>query len=140
MTQRLPAADLVAAVAVGAAAGALARWGLTEAFPAPTGTFPWTTFSVNVTGSVLLALLAAVPAVRRHRVLPPLLGTGVLGGFTTLSAYSEEARALLAGGQVTLAAAYLLGTLLACLLGVAIADRVSTREARAELEAEEGDL
>lgn len=136
----LPPADLVLAVALGGALGAVARWSLGEAFPGSPGAFPWTTFAINVSGTLLLALLPASERVRRHRVLPPLLGTGVLGGYTTLSTYSEEARALLGSGHVALAAAYVGGTLAACLCLVALADHATTREARAEIEAEEGDL
>jgi fluoride exporter len=137
---RLPAPDLVAAVAVGGAAGALLRWRLTTAFPDHTAAFPWTTFAVNVTGCLVLAALPALSVVRRNRVLPPLLGTGVLGGYTTLSTYAEQARALLASGQVATAAAYVVGTLAACLLAVVLADRFSTLVQRREFEAEEGDL
>ena len=78
--------------------------------------------------------------VRRHRLAPPLLGTGLLGGFTTLSAYSEHTRVLLAAGHPGTAAAYFLGTLAACLLAVAVGDRFSSAPARAEFEDEEGDL
>ena len=137
---RLPAPDLVAAVAVGGAAGALLRWWLTTAFPDHIDAFPWTTFAVNVTGCLVLAALPALSVVRRNRVLPPLLGTGVLGGYTTLSTYAEQARALLASGQVATAAAYVVGTLAACLLAVALADRLSTLASRTEFEREEGDL
>jgi len=73
-------------------------------------------------------------------VLPPLLGTGVLGGFTTLSTYSEQTRGLLASDHVTTAAAYVVGTLVACLVAVAAADRLSTAAQRREFDDEEGDL
>lgn len=130
---------VLAAVAVGGAAGALARYGLTHVVP-DGGGFPWTTFAVNVAGSLLLAMLPASAAVRRHPLLPPALGTGVLGGFTTMSAYAEQARALLAAGQTGTAAAYVLGTLAAALVAVALVDRFVLLPARVEFEAEEGDL
>lgn len=131
-------APVLLAVAAGGAAGALLRWQLGDWFPASSDTFPWTTFAINVSGSTLLALLPAVAGVHRRPLLAPALGTGVLGGFTTLSAYSEETRVLLASGHTGLAAAYLLGTLAACLLGVAVADRISGPAERTH-EAEEGD-
>ena len=131
---------VVGVVAIGAAAGALLRWGLEEAVPVEPGAFPLTTLGINVVGSLLLALLPASAYVRRHALLPPLLGSGVLGGFTTLSTMSEESRALLDGGHTGLAATYLLGTLGACLLAVALADRFSSRRDRQEFEDEEGDL
>lgn len=131
---------LVVAVAVGGALGALARHLLSVAFPDTATAFPWTTFGINVAGSFLLALLPAFAAVRRHDLLPPLLGTGVLGGFTTLSTYAEQTRALTASGHTTTATLYVAGTLAACLVAVALADRLSTVAQRREFEAEEGDL
>jgi CrcB protein len=132
-------AAVIGAVAIGGAVGALARWGLSEAFPDPTAGFPWTIFGINVVGCLLLALLPAFAAVRRNDLLPPLLGTGVLGGFTTLSTYAEQARALVHEGRVGLAASYVVGTLAACLVAVALADRFSTVMARSEFDDEEGD-
>lgn len=129
---------LVAAVAVGGALGALARWSLGEVAPDGDG-FPWTTFSINLVGSLLLALLPAVAAVRDRQVLAVGLGPGLLGGFTTLSAWSEQSRALLADGQGAVAAAYLLGTLGACVAGVALASRLATPRERAEFALEGGD-
>ena len=128
------------AVAAGGALGACLRWQLGTWFPVPGDAFPWTTFGINVSGSVLLALLPAVAAVRRHSILPPALGAGVLGGFTTLSAYSEEARVLLSAGRPGTAAAYVVGTLAACLVGVAVAGVLSNEDERAAFEDEEGDL
>ena len=135
-------AQVIGAVAVGGAVGACARYGLSLAFPDPAdgSGFPWTVFAINVVGCAVLATLPAVPAVRRRVLLPPLLGTGVLGGFTTLSTYAEQSRALLAAGNAGLAAAYVVGTLAACLLAVALADRLSTLAARTEFDLEEGDL
>jgi CrcB protein len=130
---------VLAVVAVGGAAGALARWGLSEAFPDPVDGFPWTIFAINVAGCLVLAMLPAFAVVRRHNLLPPLLGTGVLGGFTTLSTYAEQARALVHEDRLGLAGAYVVGTLAACLLAVAVADRFSTLVARAEFDDEEGD-
>lgn len=132
-----PAPRLLAAVAVGGALGALARWGLGEAVPEGPG-FPWTTFGINVAGSFVLALLPAFAVVRRHRSLALGLGPGVLGGFTTLSTYAEQSRALLADGRAGLAASYVLGTLAVCVAAVAVAHRLSSPLAQREFEDEEG--
>ena len=63
----------------------------------------------------------------RSRYLRPFLGVGVLGGFTTLSAYALDVRTLVADDRPVLAAAYLLATLVAGLfaawLGMAAARR-----------------
>ena len=127
------------AVAAGGAVGALLRWSITDAWPADADGFPWSTFAVNVTGAFLLALLPALAVVRRHRAVAVGLGPGVLGGYTTLSAYSEQARALLAAGETGTALLYLVGTLAACLVAVAVADHWSTLVERAAFEEEGGD-
>jgi CrcB protein len=122
---------------VGGALGAVTRWWLGEAFPDSSG-FPWTTFGINVAGSFVLALLPAVSAVRRSRTVALGLGPGLLGGFTTLSTYAEQSRALLADGRVALAAAYVLGTLAVCLAAVAVAHHLSSPQEQREFEDEEG--
>ena len=134
-----PSPAVLAVVAFGGAAGATLRHGLDTWLPTSTGSFPWTTFTINVVGSFLLALLPALAVVRRSHLLPPLLGPGVLGGFTTLSAVSEQTRALLADDRAALAAAYAVSTLVACLLVVALADRLSTPIERMDFDVEEGD-
>ena len=134
----LPLARGVALTAVGGALGALARWGLEERFPSHGTAFPWTTFAINVLGSGLLALLGATPAVRRRPALPVLLGTGVLGGFTTMSTASVDTVRLLDAGATGTGLVYALGTLAAALLlagAVARLDPIGERE----FEAEEGD-
>ena len=132
-----PAPRLLAAVAAGGALGALARWGLGEAVPEGSG-FPWTTFGINVAGSFVLALLPAFAGIRRNRPLAPGLGPGLLGGFTTLSTYAEQSRALLADGRDVLAASYVLGTLAVCVAAVSVAHRLSSPLAQREFEDEEG--
>lgn len=137
MTPPLP--RLVGAVALGGAAGALLRHTLGEVAADGAG-FPWTTFTINVSGAFLLALLPALAAVRRSRLLAVALGPGVLGGFTTLSATSEQGRSLLDQGRPALAGTYLLGTLAACLVAVAVASRWSDAAEQAAFAREEGDL
>lgn len=134
-----PSPRLIAAVAVGGALGALARWGLTEAFPAATDEFPWATFGINVVGSFVLALLPAFAVVRRRRDLAVALGPGVLGGFTTLSSYSEQTRELLAAGEAGTALVYVVGTLAACLVAVVFASQWTSEMQRRRFRAEGGD-
>ena len=112
--RRLRAVDLLA-VSLGAMVGALTRWGLGEAVPDGSG-FPWTTFAINVAGSALLAALLLLPLARRSPVWAAGLGPGLLGGFTTFSATSEQGRTLLADGRPGLALLFLVGTLLSCVL------------------------
>jgi CrcB protein len=128
---------MLSAVAAGGAVGGTLRWWLGDAVPDGEG-FPWTTFTINVTGSLVLALLPALSAVRRRPVLAVGLGPGLLGGYTTLSTYAEQGRALLADGRAGLAAGYLLGTLAACLVAVTLAGTWSSRAERLAFEAAEG--
>jgi CrcB protein len=125
------------AVAVGGAAGGVLRWGLGDLAPDGAG-FPWTTFAINISGSLVLALLPAIGPVRSRPVLTAALGPGVLGGYTTLSTYAGQSRALLADGRLGLAAAYVLGTLAACLVAVTVAGHLSSRLAQQEFADEEG--
>ena len=89
------------------------------------GGFPWTTFAVNVSGCLAIGLL---PLLSRRPLVTAALGPGLLGGFTTMSAYAEQARALLADGATGTATAYLVGTLAACLGAVLLADRLTGAE------------
>jgi fluoride exporter len=117
----------VVVVSVGGVLGSLARWTLSTLEPRPAAGFPWTVLSINVTGSLLLGLLVGLHTRRWSHVtlLRPFLGTGVLGGFTTFSAYTADIRALAAGGHGSLAAVYLVisvvGGLLAVRLGTLLA-------------------
>ncbi len=122
------------AVSVGGALGAVARWALETAFPATTGHFPWTTLLINVVGSGLLAGLPLLPAARRRAWLGLLLGTGVLGGFTTMSTASVDTFVLLDGHHVLMALAYCLGTLATALAAVLIVDRLTTLPDRDDAE------
>ncbi|MFJ9312578.1 fluoride efflux transporter FluC [Pimelobacter simplex] len=119
-----PSPRLLLAVAAGGAVGALARYGATWMVPDGPG-FPWTTFAINVSGSALLAALLLLPLARRSPVWAAALGPGVLGGYTTFSATSEQGRALLEAGRVGLALAYLLGTLFSCLVVVTVVGRAA---------------
>jgi CrcB protein len=129
----------VLVTAVGGALGAVVRWWLTVALPVPAGEFPRTIFLVNVVGSGLLATLPLVPAIRERPWLVLLLGTGVLGGFTTMSAASVETFELLDRGHVGTGLAYGVGTLLAALAAVLLVERFSTSQDRGDVETEEGD-
>ena len=124
----------VVATAVGGALGALARWQLETAFPVGDGGFPWTVFAINVSGAALLAALPLLPVARRHRWVGVFLGTGVLGGFTTMSTASTDTFALLDGNHVSLALAYCLGTLAAAVVAVSVVDRLTTPDDRSGAE------
>lgn len=137
MTRGPLTARALLAVVLGGATGGVLRWLVGELLPAGSA-FPWSTFVVNVSGSFLLALLPALAAVRRRPVVAVGLGPGLLGGYTTLSAYAEDTRALLADAEPALASGYLTGTVAACLIAVAVAHRFSTPADQRVFEDEEG--
>ena len=109
-------------VAVGGVAGALSRYGLGLAYPTAPRAFPWTTFAINVGGCLLIGVLISI--VGTHPVLRPLLGTGVLGGFTTFSAYVVDAQRLLHHGEPAKAVLYLGGTLISALAATYAGHRI----------------
>lgn len=82
--------------------------------------FPWGTFAVNVLGSLLMGLLIAALALRWSAPLEvrTFLATGVLGGFTTFSAFSMDFAALFERKAYLSAAGYAGGTLALSLLAV----------------------
>lgn len=120
-----------ALIALGGALGSVGRWlvqGLAHRI-APHSAFPWGTLAVNVIGSFGIGLVMSL-ALERNVVSPTarfFLVTGVLGGFTTFSAFSWEALVLAREGQWAAAIAYTGGSLLAglaaALAGVAVALR-----------------
>lgn len=111
---------VLAVISVGGVVGALARYGLTAAFPHATDRFDWATFGINVSGCLLIgALMVLVTNVwPTQRLLRPFLGTGVLGGYTTFSTHIVDIQQLLAAGAARTALAYLVGTLLTALAAV----------------------
>ena len=120
-----------ALVAIGGAAGTLARHGIAEVLD-PDRLFPLATFLVNLTGAFALGALLETLLVRDHSApakrLRLLLGTGFLGGYTTYSALAVETDTLLRGDHVALGLAYAAGSVVAGLVaaqaGVAAARAV----------------
>ncbi|MFW3170360.1 fluoride efflux transporter CrcB [Geodermatophilus sp. CPCC 206100] len=107
--------------AAGGVLGALARWGVAEALPHRSGSWPWATLTVNLAGCLLMGVLLGFLA--RHSPEPawvrPFLAVGVLGGFTTYSAFAVETVALADAGALPLAAGYVLASVLGGVLAVA---------------------
>jgi CrcB protein len=111
----------IAAIFVGGAIGALARYGLAEALPHDAGTWPWATFAVNIAGALALGYLTT----RLQERLPPtayrrpLLGTGFCGALTTFSTMQVELLQMLDDGRAGLAAGYATASIVAGLLAIA---------------------
>ena len=109
-------------IALGGMIGASARFAIAEAAPTPQGGVPWATLGINVSGSLLIGVLMVFVVERggAHPLLRPFVGVGILGGFTTFSTYAVETLTLLREGRPTVALAYLVGTAVAALAGVAV--------------------
>lgn len=115
-------------IAVGGAAGSVMRYHagrMVHAVAGPANAFPWGTLAVNITGSLLMGVLigwlsrAAVDA-QAAEPLRLFIGVGLLGGFTTFSAFSAELVTMLHRGQTGMAATYVAASLLAGAAAVVI--------------------
>lgn len=77
--------------------------------------FPWSTFAVNIAGCLAIGVLSGLA--EKFEMIGPaariFLFTGVLGGFTTFSAFGLETVYLLRRGEMLVAAAYAGGSVLA---------------------------
>lgn len=115
-------------VAIGGAIGASLRYLVNmAAFRLAGATFPWGTLAVNLAGCFAMGLLVELLA-RRFDASPELrlfLATGLLGGFTTFSAFSLDAVSLWERGAATAAAGYVaasvVGSLAALIAGMWLA-------------------
>lgn len=106
----------VLVVIAGGMGGALARYGLSTALPAPGG-WPVPTLVINLSGAFLLGLLLEAlgrrgPDAGRLRLLRILAGTGFLGAFTTYSSLALETNILVDAGRAADAVGYLAATVL----------------------------
>jgi len=110
-----------ALVGLGGAFGAMGRYGVSILAARQFGVgFPWGTLSVNILGSFLMGLLMALLAARAGLGEGPrlLLATGVLGGFTTFSAFSLEAVALFEREAHSAAALYVGASVVLAIAGL----------------------
>jgi fluoride exporter len=98
----------VSLIALGGAIGAACRYLLGVGVMRLTGPadFPLAILSVNIIGSFLMGVFVVVAAQKGLTHLSPLVMTGLLGGFTTFSAFSLEAVTLMERGQIAAAGAY----------------------------------
>ena len=83
-------------------------------------TFPWGTLLVNIVGSLAMGLLAGWSASRSEggQLIRLFLATGILGGFTTFSAFSLDVALLWQRGQTGAAVVYALGSVTVAIIGV----------------------
>lgn len=117
---------MLGAVAAGGVVGAEARYGLT-ALVGEEPSFPWATLGANITGCFLVGVLMVVllELTAPHRLLRPFLGVGVLGGYTTFSAYAVEIHEMLLDDRALAAWTYLAVTPMTALLAAWLGTRVT---------------
>ena len=107
--------NMVIAIAVGGGIGALGRHFLSSAIAALLGPgFPWGIFVVNILGGFLMGLIVELGALKFNYPIEAraFLTTGLLGGFTTFSAFSLDASLLIERGDWAGAMLYVTGSAL----------------------------
>lgn len=114
--------DLVVATAVGGIVGAETRYGIAVAIPHAGNQFPWSTLIINATGSLVIGVVMVLllELTSPHRLLRPFLGVGVLGGYTTYSTFAVDTEQLVHAHRPAIALAYVLLTVVCCLLAVVV--------------------
>ena len=122
-------------VAAGGAMGAVARYslGLTVARVASGAAWPWGTFLANISGGLLMGLLAGWLALKggaAQESIRLFAAVGVLGGFTTFSAFSLETALLIERRELATAFLYAVGSVVlaiaALFVGLMIARKLFT--------------
>lgn len=103
-----PQLAIVGATGIGGVIGALSRYVLEQTFPPGAGQIPWVVFAINVTGSALLGLLLVILVEQfpRGRLARSVLGTGIIGAYTTFSTFMVGAVTVARDGHVAAAALY----------------------------------
>ena len=111
-------------VGLGGALGAMARYAFALIFVAPA--FPWVTLTINVTGSFIIGALWSLCNDQAWFLSwgRLFLMVGVLGGFTTFSAFSLETLQLINSGRIAAAGTYVIAAICLCLLGVWLGSKV----------------
>jgi CrcB protein len=106
----------ILAVAIGGAIGAVARFIIGQVALQRFGPgFPWGTAVINVSGSFLIGLIAQLAMTRAFGITPTVrlfAATGVLGGYTTFSAFSLESLTLFGEGAPLVGAIYAAGSVI----------------------------
>ena len=108
-------------VFVGGGLGASLRHAVNMIIARGLGTaFPWGTFIINISGSLVMGLIAGYLAFKGGASQPwrLFLMTGILGGYTTFSAFSLDAALLYQRGEIGSALFYVLGSVVLSIAGL----------------------
>jgi CrcB protein len=124
-----PPVPVIMAIAAGGALGAVTRYGIGVAWPNRAPEFSWATWTINVTGCLLIGILMAILGRRRpeHHLIRPFLGVGVLGGYTTFSTASVDVLQAAPGTALLYLGTTLIGALVAVWAGTAATEAVLRR-------------
>ena len=109
--------SMVFAVACGGAIGAIGRYFISNYFQAVAGnTFPWGTLTVNVLGCAILGVLfTALSSIwSPSQEIRAFLTVGMIGAFTTFSAFSLEVVLMIERAQWVLAGTYIIASVVLC--------------------------
>ena len=112
-------------IAIGSALGGMARYACSRAVAVRYGeTFPWGTLFVNVTGSFIIGMLAALIGPDSRLVVSPntrnFLMVGICGGYTTFSSFSLQTLELIRNRDFAEAGGNMLLSVAACIAAVSI--------------------
>ncbi|MBS0219495.1 MAG: fluoride efflux transporter CrcB [Proteobacteria bacterium] len=122
---------LYAAVIVGGVLGSLMRWIVALLLPPTLAGLPWPTLFANVTGCFVIGFFATLTAPDGRLFVGPrtrqFVMTGLCGGYTTFSSFSLETFHFLSRGDLRLAAAYVIVSLIAWFAAVWLGDALAER-------------
>lgn len=112
--------SVVIAIALGGALGSPARYAVSRIVPAGANGFPWSTFAINVSGSLVLGVLLTFVIERwpPTRFVRPFAAIGFLGAYTTFSTFMVDADVLTKDGHAAVAALYVAASLVAGLVAL----------------------
>ena len=109
--------------------GAVSRYGIGVAWPHDPAGFPWATWTINVTGCLLIGILTVLIARYglAQGLIRPFWGVGVLGGYTTFSTASVDVLSAAPGTALLYLGMTLIGALLAVWAGTAATEALLRR-------------
>jgi fluoride exporter len=124
-----PDLPVLAAISAGGVVGALARYGISTAWPHDPPAFNWAIWTVNVTGCLLIGVLMVLISRfwPEQRLIRPFWGVGVLGGYTTFSTATVDVLHTAPATALLYLTATLIGAILAVWAGTVLAEAVVRR-------------